>query len=821
MTYPRRTVLSLSLALAFASSAAMFAAPAVAADAAANADAPAAADAVVEVTAQSRHQAITDVPIAIQVITAKDIQVLNAKDLGEMNGYIPGLTADNSEPTEPTFTIRGVKGGGDFGIGTDSPVGIYEDGVYTGKTGGALMNFIDVERIEVIKGPQGTLFGRNSAAGAISVVTNEPTQDFDALMHYTTGNFGTHKGDLMLNAPLGDTTAVRFVFSRDGSRGWVTDESTGQQAGGDNDWATRLSVKQKLGAAKVVFSWEHEELSQDGRAAFSGVTNPAEPLASFQGVYNAAYVATLSNPLNTPLVSTDLGHESRKFDGLTLRYEQPLGDGLTLNSTTGYRIFTTSDMTDNSGTDNLYTALTTLDAKKSHSLQQEFKLSGKSDKMDWISGLSYYQNSERQTTGAYANTGTIDTLNLVEGGSPANTFAAVFGALGSAGIPGVSQSTTFPWAENEYSHADTQSWSLYGDSIWHLDSQSNLTFGLRWTEDKKTMTWYTPPRETEALDQFLNYAAALGAPVSPAIFPANVVFATAAQLSSTPVSSTKSWSNLSPRLVLDHKYDADTMVFASLSQGYQAGGFNVFTPPNPASSVGNQRDPSFSPEKMTNLEVGMKQLFPAYSASLNTSLFAYQFKNLQNITLTGTGQQGSIPTYNVTTSDQKAYGLDMDGRIKPVSNVTLFAAMEYIDSTYTNYNEVGVTGNSTNLSGQPVGTPYFTGMGGTNMTWAALGGHIDWTLQGTYTGASRSCRDAPNIPCLDYANIHTGAAESKLDTRLGWMNSSRQYGVSLVINNLTDKRYVTYMGGQLSSIGVPYALITQPRFVGVTFTGSM
>src|ERR1700758_1260502 len=127
----KQTILVRSLAVAFASSTAFVATHTFADD-----DVQ-----TVQVTAQSRQQLVKDVPITMQVVTAKDIEALAAVNLGDLNGYIPGLTASAIEPTQPTFTIRGVQGGGDFGIGTDSPVGIYEDGIYTGKTGGALMNF--------------------------------------------------------------------------------------------------------------------------------------------------------------------------------------------------------------------------------------------------------------------------------------------------------------------------------------------------------------------------------------------------------------------------------------------------------------------------------------------------------------------------------------------------------------------------------------------------------------------------------------------------------------------------------------------------------
>ena len=174
-----------------------------------NAAAQKAAQTVV-VTAQSRKQSVQDVPIAVQVVTMKDIEALGATDLSDLNGYIPGLIVDSIEPTQPGFGIRGVNPG-DFGIATDAPVGIYVDGVYTGKTGGALQNFIDVQRIEVIKGPQGTLFGRNSAAGAVSIITNEPAADFDAAARLKAGRFGRLDVDGFVDLPLNDTSAARLA----------------------------------------------------------------------------------------------------------------------------------------------------------------------------------------------------------------------------------------------------------------------------------------------------------------------------------------------------------------------------------------------------------------------------------------------------------------------------------------------------------------------------------------------------------------------------------------------------------------------------------
>ncbi|RZT09830.1 iron complex outermembrane recepter protein [Duganella sp. CF402] len=793
-----RTVIAASLAAAF------FIPPAWAADDIQS----------VVVTAQARKQLVQDVPMTMQVVTAKDIAAVGAKDLSDLNGYIPGLVVDAIEPTQPSFGIRGVHAG-DFGIATDSPVGIYVDGVYTGKTGGALMNFIDVQRIEVVKGPQGTLFGRNSAAGAISITANEPGKDVDASAHVKLGRFGRADADVMLNFPITDTFATRLVVVRSGSEGWADNTATGKKSGGDKDWATRLSFRKDFDAAKLVFSWEHENMEQYGRPAFGVIKNPALPLGGYRGVYDAAYTANFVNPFDVPLANDQQGSEGRMFDGATLRFETPLA-GMTFNSITAYRRFNTHNLTDNDGGDRASLHLTTQDAKSARSFQQEFKLSGKTDQLDWIAGLSFYHNNEHQDAGAYITTGTLDTLSQFQGGDP--NFAMLFGGLAAAGLPGISPNTQFSWDETHYSDVRTKSASIYGDTIWHLTPQTNATVGLRYTKDTKSMRWHVPGRVSPQLDDFLNSFGPL-AGLDASSFPSNVVFATAAQLAATPVSREKDWTDWSPRLVLDHKLDKNTLLFTSLSRGYQAGGFNIFTPPNPASTTNAGKDPSFEPEKMTNFEVGAKLVLPELNATVNASLFAYKFKNLQDIQLYSVG---TFPTYNVISSDQKAHGLDVDGRIRLSPRVTLFGGFEYINQTYTRYQRLDAAGNVTlDLGGQPVGTPRLTAMGGVNANWEMADGRASINFQGTHASAYRCNSDNADLSCLTTAKLKTGTAKTKFDLRLGWDSPSSRYGVALIVNNVFDKRYIESLGGQTEQYGAPYAYITPPRAIGVEFRASM
>jgi iron complex outermembrane receptor protein len=765
------------------------------------------------VTAQSRSQSAQEVPISMEVVTARDIQNLGARNLGDLTGYLPGLQVDATQATQPSFGIRGVQAG-DFGIGTDTPVGIYVDGVYTGKTGGALMNFIDIQRVEVLKGPQGTLFGRNSAAGAISVVTNEPEADFDAAGHIKAGDYGRVNVDAMLNMPLGQTTAARLVFVRATSDGWVRNTATGNRTAGDNSWATRLAVKQKIQDATLILSWEHEQLRQHGWPAFGVVKDPALPMAGYTGVYDAAYVASFSDPRKAPLENDIDGRETRNFDGVALRAELPLG-GVTLHSTTAYRTFSSLNLTDNDGAARTDFMLATQDQKKAYNWQQEFKLSGKTAQLDWIAGVSFYDNRERQRSAAIVNTASLDNISLMQGGGA--DFATLFTGLGMAGVPGVDGSSVFGWEENNYASLHTRAASIYGDMIWRLAPDTRLTTGLRWSRDRKEMQWHVPGRQSAALDNLLNtYGPAAGLDAS--ALPANVIFSAAGPLAAAPVNATRSWSDWSPRLVLDHKPHEDLLLFASLSQGYQAGGFNVFTPPNAASLNPRERDPSFSPEKMTNLELGFKLFMPSIRATLNGALFAYRFKNLQDVKLGGTG---AIPTYNIINSDQQAKGLDLDGRIRITPRLTVFAGAELIDQTYKRYQTTDSGGMALNLSGQPVGTPVFNGMAGLNANWEALNGRMSATLQGTYHGKSRCNDDTRALQCLNAPAFRTGAAGSKADLRLGWDTADGKFGIGLLVNNLFDKRYVYNLDGQTKAFGLPYASVTPPRTIALELRGSL
>jgi iron complex outermembrane receptor protein len=358
------------------------------------------------VTAQSRSQVVQDVPIPIQIVTGKLIESLAATDLSKMDGYVPGLVVGGDQPTQPNYGLRGIYVT-DFGIGTDSPIGIYEDGVYAGKSGGALLMFNDIQRVEVLKGPQGTLFGRNSAGGAISIVTNAPDFNLEGNAKVRFGNYGERYVDGMVNIPITSDLAFRVSFVDNQSRGWLRDAGDGQYYEKNDDWGSRAQLGWNApGDTTVNLSWENERLNQPARPAIGIVDLPAAPGLPSITPDTSDYL----DPRTAPVYNDTVGNrETRNFDGITLRVEHPFSFGA-LTSISAYRHFDTYNRESQDGTDRIYLYFDDVNIERNTSYSQEFKLSGKNDIADWVGGVSYYYDDAHQTSQLNFYTNSIDTL---------------------------------------------------------------------------------------------------------------------------------------------------------------------------------------------------------------------------------------------------------------------------------------------------------------------------------------------------------------------------------------------------------------------------
>lgn len=751
----------------------------------------------VTVTAQSRTQEVQSVPIPLQIVTAKQIDTLAATDLSKMDIFVPGLVIDASQPTQPTYELRGIATS-NFGIGTESAVGVYVNGVYAARSGGSLLAFNDIARIEVLKGPQGTLFGRNAAAGAISIVTNEPTDKFEGHARVRVGNDGRKYADALVNIPLNKDMALRLSVVDNQSDGWIKDAATGKKYGGDNDWGTRAVFRWNVtDNTRVLLSWDHEKLNQTpepaiGLIPLSNDTNERAPYPADPNNY--------LNPLHAPLYNDAIGaRESRRFDGVTLQIDHSFGWG-DLVSTTAWRGFDTFNLGDYDGTNHVVTYLDTANIEHNNSWYQEFKLSGNNDLMDWVAGVSYYQEQARQTSETDVNTDSIDTLAVNVLGQPVPPLAYITSQLAAAGLP--FSLLGDPWKEAISNNGNFKAYAAFGDVIWHLSDKFDLTTGLRYTRDEKEFSWYNMPRSAPAFDATIAGLYGLGIlpPGTLDPFQQNVIFTGSV---GTPVYASNTWNNWSPRVVASYKFTPDVMGYVSVTRGYKAGGYN---------SV--QINSTFEPEKVTNYEAGIKSLFPEQNLLLNGSVYYYRYDNMQSLALDPNSPATGLPIYIVNSSDQEAKGLELEAQWQPIDSFRVNFMGAYIDAKYRK----ATAPDGVDLTGQPTGAPYFSGALSLSYTWHGVAnGDLEFDLSQAYRGPSRCNSDSQYQGSCDLTpNFKIGTSQQRTDARIDWHAPGDRWGVALYGTNLFNKRYVTGVNNISTSVfGTPFASISPPRMWGL------
>jgi iron complex outermembrane receptor protein len=260
--------------------------------------------------------------------------------------------------------------------------------------------------------------------------------------------------------------------------------------------------------------------------------------------------------------------------------------------------------------------------------------------------------------------------------------------------------------------------------------------------------------------------------------------------------------------VLDYKVTSDVMVFGSLAKGYKAGGYN-------STEVGSE----FENEDVWNFETGIKSVFPEAGVVLNASAFYYIYENKQAIALVNDVAGSDIPQYVIDTSDEEAWGIDVDAQWRPIDQLRLYANVAFIDATYKERVTRGT--DPLDLSGEPTGEPYLSAALGANYGWA-LGASGDLELSSRYAfrGKSRCNADSERQgTCALQSAFDVGEATHRLDLRLGWSSTNDTFGLAAYVTNVLDEQYVTGINNiTTDTFGTPFASISEPRMWGVEAT---
>lgn len=763
------------------------------------------------VTAQRREQSLQEVPITVNVVTAATLESLAADDMGDIAAFVPGLSVSNTSPTQARYSIRGVATS-DFGVGTDPAVGVYVDGVYAARSGAALLAFSDVARIEVLKGPQGTLFGRNSAAGAVSITTNKPSDEFEARLGVRLGEYDKRRFEGLINVPINDAMALRVNALSNRRDGWLTDAATGEDYDREDNWAARAALRWDVTPrTQAILSWSHDEIDQDARPAIGVAPIPTAPgLPAFP-----PDPADYTNPFDQRVLNDVIdNHETRRLDEGVLTITHAFGD-IDFTSLTSVRQFTTENREDEDGTNRPDLYFDTNNREENRSWYQELRLAGDTGAFNWIVGASYYSEHAEQRSDTYATTDTINTILTNAAGAPLFSLADMI--LGMAGIP--ASTLGHSWQEDMINEGDFDATALFADVIWAASDRLNLTFGLRYTRDKKSFQWLNGRRIAPDLDAVLNDPMVnfvLSDNMGPALgyLHADYVFDLSG-LAGVPCENgvtvqegvtcklSDTWTDLSPRFVADYHLTDDAMIFFSYAKGYKAGGFNSV-------EVASR----FDNEDVQNFEIGLKSDIGA-KARLNISAFQYDYDGKQSIRLV-VPAGSSVPQYLIETSDDTAWGVDMQLDWEPVEGLNLFANAQYIDATYNRK----MTDDG-DLAGQPTGEPLWSASAGAAYRHdMGAAGSLDMQLIHAYRGEGRcNTTSTGQGSCLKTPWFDPSEAQNRTDVRLYWRNANARYQVGVYVNNLFDNQYVTGVNNiTATTLGTPFVGLTEPRMWGVDLT---
>ncbi|MFO1407852.1 MAG: TonB-dependent receptor [Steroidobacteraceae bacterium] len=785
----------------------------------------------VVVSAQRRDQSLQDVPISIQVVGADLISDTGATDMAQLNGFIPGLVVSGNSPTQPRYELRGISTG-DFGIGTDPAVGVYVDGIYSSRSGSSLTTFNDIERVEVLKGPQGTLLGRNSAAGAVSIYTKQPTDEFDANAKVRIGEYNSRIVSGMVNTPIVDGVALRVTGVYNQGNGWIQG-SNNKDLYPQDEASVRAALRWDVtDDTKATLSWEYDNLNQLARPAIGIVpVSDTYPFVQYPADPNE-YLnpLKLSNKVNNDVIDND---ESRLLNRFNLFIDHDFG-WANFRSSTSWTKFNTNNREDEDGT-NLkpYIYFDTANIEKNENWYQEFKFSHSDETFDWVAGASYYSEDARQTSDTHTFTDSVDAVlvnvcalcdpdgNPLTPQTPISPAGSLFGFTNfllslDPSTAGLSLSN-MTWDEAMYNHGEYSAMAVFGDVIWHATDKMNVTVGLRYTNDDKHFSWLNGPRVAPQLDGTINFLAqagwfdylnSIGIPLTPDFYNFDLVFANNPAIEGVKVKAHDTWNDLSPRFVVDYKMTDDVMLWGSLAKGYKAGGYNSV-------EIGSV----FDPENVWNVEAGVKSVFPEINLLVNGSVYYYLYKDKQAISLVT--QTEGVPKYLIDTSDEQAWGVDLTAQWQPIDDLTFNTTVAYIDATYADKTGEDANGDPVDLSGDPTGEPWFSLTAGADYLWDfAENGKTDLSIQWAYRGPTR-CNGASTLQgtCQISPNFKIGEAQNRTDVRFGWESEDQHWGAGAFVQNVFNQQYVDGVNNlTTNTFGTPFASITAPRQWGLEFS---
>jgi iron complex outermembrane receptor protein len=822
----------------------------------------------VVVTATRRAENLQNVPVAVTAITSTALKNQGVFNTSDLNHAMPNLQVSSPYgDQQPNFSLRGIGVGTEYNSNAASPVGVYVDEVYQTFRASHGQQLYDLSQIEVVRGPQGTLYGRNTTGGAINFNTRQPGLNGDN--GYLTIGYGDYNRfnaegavefttlDDKLGIRIAGTYTRQDPFIRNLLPAGINASSptiaalglqsgdninTGINPGGGDSYGARLTIRYRPTSGLDITLKGYGAAAYGGTAApiSTGVTPGSDVIdlrtSILGGLYTAAGGALApflpppysrsANGLNVLQVQNDsLSHAITRSDGVVLRVKDRLANALDVISVSGYDtgLYYQSPTTDCDGTPFSVCAI----GYESHfkAFNQDIRLDYHPGRLKLIVGAYFgWDQIVTQNTPNFFNF-LSDLRNAV--GLPSNYFDPG-GALTAFCLPGVQNSCSLPTgirATQDYTQT-RKSYAVYGEASYEITPAIKFTGGLRYTRDQfsysNALTTYYDDAGNPRLITVSNYAPGgveqpylIG--VSPGAY--------------APLSEAASSGEVTGRAILDWRVTDKILTYASFSHGYRGGTYNGLA------YQAAQQVYFVKPETVNAYEIGLKSRFLDDRVQFNAAAFYYDYKNQQGQLV------GASAVANLVSLNGKEKGLEAELQVAATRTLHLTAGLGYLDSSYDKGNCPAVItgfipqqGNCLNTAAGVVnvgGNPFpYAAKFSTNLgfdwdAWQAGDNKITLHGDANYTG--RFYYDS--LGAYNYTNPITGVSDRTigagvfhngggddwvLNSRLSF--STKRYAISVWVKNLTNRVYYPF-GINLESIfGSDYRVEAPPRTYGVEAT---
>jgi iron complex outermembrane receptor protein len=719
------------------------------------------------VTAQRREQRLQEVPTAVTALSSELFAEGGVgRSANEVLNLVPNASAGTQQHGRPRWWIRGV-GAGQQQLDLANPVGFYLDDVYISNASATGLPLFDIERVEVLRGPQGTLWGKNTTGGAINVISKRPSLTDGADQNYVKleyGSFDNKVAEAGVGAAIvPGVLAARISARIDDREGRLDNLFTGEKSNAVRDSVVRGQfLLAPAPGFEALLSLHYRDYQTDGT-----YWTTASYAAS--GVFRNGYAPSTDKDE----ISTNAGEFSRttQFGG-SLHLDWDVG-ALSLTSITGYERFKTRGAGDGD-----YTPLEisrSYTRARSQQWTQELRLaSPQADRLNWILGLYYF--NEKIVSNAWSAT-------LPAGSVPAQ--------------PGSTAPTAY--ALTRYDHR-AESGAAFGSATFDFTDAVKLTVGARWTRETKTLDFDRSASPGAAATSWSNYAhwwdSYTGSFGGAGTFSGDL---------------RKTWDAFTYDVTPSWTVAPDNLLYFKYSHGVKSGGFNTAaTLPVALATV--------EPEELDAFELGYKSQWFDRRLTFNATLFHYDYHNVQiNVVGPNPGAVGGA-TVSYLQNAEKAHvnGAEIELEARPVDGLTLTGAVGILD---TKYDELQVVNGGADLSGARfVRAPKLTLNGSATYTIPLGGsGSVDLTADARYTS-----RQFYYITPQDTVNRHflTQGGYTIANARIGYTPANERYTVSAFVNNLLDTEYLNHAlpaANPAQAITGDTVAWADPRTYGVSF----